>query len=194
MILGENFALENNVLVCTDYGRNRVLEIFKSDTSQWVISKYKGNIRGIGRNEDTVNIMRPTDYGNPYSMVRLQDAPRDEEYSSKEEREKCIVKHLLTTLGNPEFIDRVYNRLQGRPLQCCCAPRGCHGDILAFIANDFPGFMLQFEEFIEFLIYQSRHHNFSVVDSDLKYKIWNSYTSLSNKYPLLRISNTLRNR
>lgn len=72
----------------------------------------------------SVNIMRPGPYGNPFVIGR--DGTRDEVCDKFE-------KWALKQLG---FVLKVREELKGKDLVCCCEPLRCHGRWLLKIANE----------------------------------------------------------
>jgi hypothetical protein len=72
------------------------------------------------------NTGKPMGWGNPY---RLGDKPG--EYS----REESLRLYRQDILSNPTMLERIRDELQGEVLGCFCKPEGCHGDILAELAN-----------------------------------------------------------
>jgi hypothetical protein len=70
-----------------------------------------------------VYIGRPGPWGNPYQLGRDGD------------RETVIrlYRHWLDT--QPELMARIKPELQGKVLGCWCAPKSCHGDVLAELAD-----------------------------------------------------------
>jgi hypothetical protein len=69
-----------------------------------------------------VYIGRPSKWGNPFVIGR--DGDRDEVI---EKYRAWIATQPALLLAIPE--------LQGKRLGCFCAPRRCHGDVLAELAN-----------------------------------------------------------
>lgn len=69
-----------------------------------------------------VYVGRPTKWGNPFIIGRDGD------------RSEVIVQYLDWLVKHPELMDSL-SELQGRVLGCWCAPRPCHGDILASLAD-----------------------------------------------------------
>lgn len=70
-----------------------------------------------------VYIGRPSPWGNPF---RLRD---------EAERAAVIRRYRTWLARRPELIERARRELRGKRLGCWCAPRPCHGDVLAEIAN-----------------------------------------------------------
>lgn len=73
-----------------------------------------------------VCIGRPSKWGNPFVIGR--DGTRDE----------VIARYEAWLLEQPELVDALAE-LAGKTLGCWCAPRACHGDVLARLANAQPG-------------------------------------------------------
>ena len=70
-----------------------------------------------------VYIGRPSRWGNPF---RLED---------ETQRDEVVARYRTWLLEQPELLARVRQDLRGKRLGCWCAPRTCHGDVLAEIAN-----------------------------------------------------------
>ncbi len=73
--------------------------------------------------EYDVYIGRPSKWGNPFVVGR--DGSRQE----------VILKFLKWLRDQPELI-KALPELKGKKLGCWCAPKACHGDILAKLANE----------------------------------------------------------
>jgi len=71
-----------------------------------------------------VYIGRPSVWGNPF--VLQPDEPRG----------ATIARYEAWLLSQPKLIERAKRELKGKVLACYCAPKPCHGDILARIANE----------------------------------------------------------
>lgn len=73
-----------------------------------------------------VYIGRPTKFGSPFR--KGIDGTRDE----------CIAKHREWVYTQPELIAAIKKELKGKHLGCWCRPKknNCHGDILAWIADE----------------------------------------------------------
>ena len=69
-----------------------------------------------------VDIMRGTEFGNPFIIGRHGDR------SEVVERYR---RHLWLRLKTEPELSGKVRQLHGRDLCCCCAPAACHGDILA---------------------------------------------------------------
>ncbi len=79
-----------------------------------------------------VYIGRPSKWGNPFT--HLQKATLAQWHRST--REEAVEAYRQYLLDNPELLAAVRTELKGKVLGCWCAPRACHGDILAKIANE----------------------------------------------------------
>jgi Domain of unknown function (DUF4326) len=73
-----------------------------------------------------VYIGRPSKWGNPFVIGR--DGTREE----------VIARYEAWLLQQPELVAAL-PELAGKTLGCWCAPRACHGDVLARLANAQPG-------------------------------------------------------
>jgi len=76
-----------------------------------------------------VRIGRGTPWGNPR---RLRPGAGDAE------RAEVIAAYEQDLAGRPDLLARI-PELRGRALGCWCAPRPCHGDVLARLANEMTG-------------------------------------------------------
>lgn len=70
-----------------------------------------------------VFIGRPTKWGNPFRIG--EDGTREE----------VIAKFREYLAGRPDLIKAAKCDLRGKKLACYCAPKPCHGDVLAEVAN-----------------------------------------------------------
>ena len=70
-----------------------------------------------------VYIGRPSKWGNPYRIGR--DGTRDE----------VIAKYENSIKNDAAFVAQVRRELKGKRLACYCAPKRCHGDVLARLAD-----------------------------------------------------------
>lgn len=68
-----------------------------------------------------VYVGRPTKWGNPFVLGR--DGDRDE----------VIAKYKDWLQASPVLAD--IEELRGKDLECWCAPRACHADVLLRLAN-----------------------------------------------------------
>ena len=71
-----------------------------------------------------VYIGRPSKWGNPYSIGK--DGIREE----------VIQKYRDYLERSPRLLEDCRQELRGKVLGCWCAPKACHGDILAELANE----------------------------------------------------------
>jgi hypothetical protein len=69
-----------------------------------------------------VYIGRPSKWGNPFVIGRAGT------------RDDVIARYEAWLLEQPELVDAL-PELAGKTLGCWCAPRACHGDVLARLAN-----------------------------------------------------------
>jgi hypothetical protein len=74
------------------------------------------------RNSYDTYIGRPSKWGNPFQIGR--DGDRDE----------VIEKYRQWLMGRADLLEQL-SELKGKVLGCWCAPRRCHGEILAELAN-----------------------------------------------------------
>jgi hypothetical protein len=72
-----------------------------------------------------VYIGRPGPWGNPFAM-------KDKSYA---ERRRVVAEYREWLLAQPELVERAKRELKGKVLGCYCAPKLCHGDVLAEVAN-----------------------------------------------------------
>lgn len=52
-------------------------------------------------------------------------------------RDETIAKYRHRLLNSPHLLERLHE-LRGKRLACWCAPRACHGDVLAELADREP--------------------------------------------------------
>jgi hypothetical protein len=71
-----------------------------------------------------VYVGRPSIWGNP---IRL---------SGERPRVQVVDQYRRWLAGQPALIARARRELRGKVLGCWCAPRPCHADVLAAVAND----------------------------------------------------------
>ena len=72
-----------------------------------------------------VYVGRPSVYGNPFVIGK--DGTRDE----------VIDKYRAHILSAPKvLVPHIKATLKGKVLACWCAPKSCHADVLAEIANE----------------------------------------------------------
>lgn len=70
-----------------------------------------------------IYVGRPTKWGNPFYLGNESD------------RERILEDYLHWIARKPELIADAKRELRGKVLGCHCAPKACHADILARIAN-----------------------------------------------------------
>ena len=70
-----------------------------------------------------VYIGRPSKWGNPFVVGR--DGSRQE-----------VILKFLKWFRNQQHLIDALPELKGKRLGCWCAPKPCHGDMLAKLAND----------------------------------------------------------
>lgn len=83
--------------------------------------------RALEYSHNIVNIMRPGPLGNPYVM------------RSEAERDRVVdqFEHLVRT--SPQLLERIRALPADALLECCCAPKRCHGDVIAKIWREIHG-------------------------------------------------------
>jgi hypothetical protein len=87
----------------------------------------KGDTRGrvvhCKRSSYDVYIGRPSKWGNPFAIGR--DGTREQ-----------VIERYQRWLGlQPQLLEQL-GELEGKTLGCWCAPRPCHGDVLARLAAE----------------------------------------------------------
>lgn len=70
-----------------------------------------------------IYIGRPSKWGNPFLIGK--DGSREE----------VIEKYRQYIMSSPELLADLHE-LRGKVLGCWCAPKQCHGDILARLVNE----------------------------------------------------------
>lgn len=71
-----------------------------------------------------VYVGRPGPWGNPFRVGRDGD------------REAVLRKYEAWLLAQPDLVERARRELRGKVLGCWCAPKPCHGDVLARVADE----------------------------------------------------------
>lgn len=89
------------------------------------------NKRIHGQPEGSVYIGRPSKWGNPFSHLSNTLAK-----FKTDTREEAIEKFEAWFRGQPELVEEAKQELKGKDLVCWCAPKACHGHILARIVNE----------------------------------------------------------
>ena len=70
-----------------------------------------------------VYIGRPSKWGNPFKLRHEDDRPA------------VLEQYRAWLMKQPALIEAAKRELRGKVLGCWCAPKACHGDVLAEIAN-----------------------------------------------------------
>jgi hypothetical protein len=70
-----------------------------------------------------VYVGRPSKWGNPIHLHR------------ESERAEVLERYREYLKSHPEIADAARKELRGKVLGCWCAPKACHADVLAEIAN-----------------------------------------------------------
>jgi hypothetical protein len=83
------------------------------------------------RSKHDVYIGRPSVWGNKFSHLEKSAA----EYKCST-REESILKYQSWLRKQPELIAQAKRELRGKVLGCWCAPKACHGLVLAKFANE----------------------------------------------------------
>ncbi len=95
-----------------------------------VRSKRKNQIKELERckaiygEENAVKIDRTTKWGSPFAIGR--DGSREE----------VMEKYRDYLRKRPDLLKAIPGELSGKVLVCWCWPDQCHGDILAYLANN----------------------------------------------------------
>jgi hypothetical protein len=76
---------------------------------------------------DDVYIGRPSKFGNPYTLHRVEATLAKWQCATREE---AIAKYREWITQQPELIAAL-PELAGKTLVCWCKPASCHGDVLA---------------------------------------------------------------
>lgn len=84
------------------------------------------NMAAMGRKlpEGAVYVGRPTKWGNPFAIGR------------DGERSAVVRKYERWLMEQPELVEQAKQELRGKDLACWCAPKACHAEVLARIANE----------------------------------------------------------
>ena len=72
-----------------------------------------------------IRIDRQTIWGNPHYLADTTSHPA---------RVKCLLAYVATMERSPKLVEKT-SELRGKSLGCWCAPRMCHGDVLATLAS-----------------------------------------------------------
>ncbi|ASU00409.1 hypothetical protein [Aeromonas phage AS-yj] len=84
--------------------------------------------RSVNLNKEPcdVVVMRPSKWGNPFPLRREED------------REIILEKYknwLTEQIRTGNLTREDFKELEGKRLGCCCKPKLCHADILAYVVN-----------------------------------------------------------
>ena len=87
----------------------------------------------IGRKSGGAPAGATGEWGNPFAMT-----------GGEGDRERVIEQYKQWLHSQPELCERARRELRGKVLGCWCAPKACHGHVLAEVANsagpeDHPG-------------------------------------------------------
>ena len=82
------------------------------------------NVVHCKRNQYDVYIGRPGPFGNPFKI------------GPDGTREEVVEKYAEWVLTQPELLAKIRSELKEKVLGCWCAPKLCHGDIIAELANE----------------------------------------------------------
>lgn len=80
-----------------------------------------------------IYIGRPSKWGNPFTHGTSMFTGMVTVVHSRDVAIQSFKEHISK---RPEFLEQVKKELKGKVLGCWCAPRPCHGDVLAEIANE----------------------------------------------------------
>ena len=75
-----------------------------------------------------VYIGRPSKWGNPYKLAAK---------ATDDERDHCIALYRRYLVQRTDLAQAAVRELRGKRLGCYCAPKRCHGDVLAEFADKF---------------------------------------------------------
>ena len=87
-------------------------------------SKELERYKAIYGEENTITIDRTTKWGSPFAIGK--DGSREE----------VMQKHQDYLRTRPDLLRAISRELSGKVLVCWCWPDQCHGDILAYLANN----------------------------------------------------------
>ncbi len=96
-------------------------------------SKELERYKAIYGEENTITIDRTTKWGSPFAIGK--DGSREE----------VMQKHQDYLRTRPDLLRTISRELSGKVLVCWCWPDQCHGDILAYLANN-PDNVKDFEQ------------------------------------------------
>jgi hypothetical protein len=84
----------------------------------------------IKKEKYDVYIGRGSPFGNPYTHLSLQNTKAQVQVKSREEAIEKYREYFYKKIEDPEFLDDIL-RLKDKVLGCYCAPKSCHGHIIA---------------------------------------------------------------
>lgn len=76
------------------------------------------------RSRYDVYVGRPSPWGNPFRLTKESD------------RDLVVQRYESWLLGQPALVAKARFELAGKVLACWCAPKACHADVLARVANE----------------------------------------------------------
>ncbi len=103
---------------------------FKESKETIVRSKRKNQLKELERcksiygEENAITIDRTTKWGSPFAIGK--DGSREE----------VMEKYREYLRKRPDLLRAIPGELSGKVLVCWCWPEPCHGDILAYLANN----------------------------------------------------------
>lgn len=80
-----------------------------------------------------VYIGRPGPWGNPFTHLQVHATQAKFQVASRDE---AVAKYEAWIIEQHDLVDKARLELKGKVLGCWCAPKSCHGDVLARIANE----------------------------------------------------------
>jgi hypothetical protein len=117
------FAHTQNVNRTSSHSKNDT-ELSTSEWKHMVVhcKKSKYDVY-IGRPNPSIPNSSENKWGNPFKI------------SDTMNRAQVINAYREWINDRPELVQKAKNELKGKILACWCSPKGCHGDVLAEIAN-----------------------------------------------------------
>jgi hypothetical protein len=163
-------CLNEEVIVWNTVARHKLLGVFNypvtvsSDSKPLVENKYHSVVSVT----DSISIMRPSKWGNPYSMCDVDVPDKDTQ------REIVVALHLLTLLCNPHAILECNKSLHRKRLLCCCYPKLCHGNILVLLANNPLYFVRGVKNLCDYIVGQQSSGN-PIISNSVSNSIFATY-------------------
>lgn len=102
------------------------------------------NLHKEPKRKGDVYIGRPSPFGNPFKI------------GTHGNREKVLLRYAKYLLEKPDIL-KLIPALKGKKLFCWCAPKPCHGDILAKLANSGKNTSYDLGQELEKLIQEMEH-------------------------------------